>query len=82
MAALAADDKVMDRTGSITSSWDVGATYGLSDYDGRRPNWGEHFEHNVVPSTEWLREAVERHVDWLDQLSGRGHRYLGHARVT
>lgn len=41
-AALAADPKVMDRSGSLKSSWGVALEYGLTDVDGQRPDWGAH----------------------------------------
>ncbi len=82
VAALAADDTVFSRTASLTSSWEVGAAYGLTDYDGRRPNWGEHLENSVVQSTVWLREGIERHVTWLDQILHHAQSYLGQAQVS
>ena len=40
VAALAADDRVIERTGQLFSSWDLARAYGFTDADGRRPDWG------------------------------------------
>jgi NAD(P)-dependent dehydrogenase (short-subunit alcohol dehydrogenase family) len=49
IAALAADPQVMERTGRAFGSWELGRDYGLIDVDGRRPDWGEHFEREILP---------------------------------
>jgi NAD(P)-dependent dehydrogenase (short-subunit alcohol dehydrogenase family) len=78
VAALAADPKgARARSGDITSSWGIAREYGLTDYDGRRPDWGRHFAENVIPSMKWMKDAMERHVAWLERLSARGREYLG-----
>jgi NAD(P)-dependent dehydrogenase (short-subunit alcohol dehydrogenase family) len=82
VAALAQDPKVLARSGDLTSSWEVAREYGFTDADGRRPDWGKHFEENVVPSLKWMKEGLQRHVDWLDRLSQRGKRYLGEGKKS
>jgi NAD(P)-dependent dehydrogenase (short-subunit alcohol dehydrogenase family) len=77
VAALAADRKVLERTGGLTSSYELGRAYGLTDYDGRRPDLGQHFADHVFPSMKVMREATERHVAWLDGLARRGRFYMG-----
>jgi NAD(P)-dependent dehydrogenase (short-subunit alcohol dehydrogenase family) len=78
VAALAADPKgALARSGEITSSWEVAREYGLTDYDGRRPDMGRYFEEKVIPSMSFMRRATERHVAWLERLTQRGRRYLG-----
>jgi NAD(P)-dependent dehydrogenase (short-subunit alcohol dehydrogenase family) len=42
IAALAADADVMTKSGTLTSSWELAATYGFDDIDGTRPDWGAH----------------------------------------
>ncbi len=74
IAALAADPRIMDRTGEITSSYELAEHYGFTDADGSRPNLGGHFAREVVANTKWLREGIERHVAWLDGLAERGRR--------
>lgn len=41
VAALAADRKVLTRSGELTSSWELAREYGFADADGSRPDWGE-----------------------------------------
>jgi NAD(P)-dependent dehydrogenase (short-subunit alcohol dehydrogenase family) len=76
VAALAADPKVLARSGQILSSWEIGRELNLADEDGRRPDWGAQWE-KLMPEMGWLRDGMRRHVDWLDRLSARGHGYLG-----
>src|SRR4051794_29091875 len=42
VAALAADPRLLDRTGQLCTSWELARDYGFTDYDGRRPDWGTH----------------------------------------
>jgi NAD(P)-dependent dehydrogenase (short-subunit alcohol dehydrogenase family) len=76
VAALAADPKVLARSGQLLSSWEVAREYGLTDADGTRPDWGKHGKEVVLPTLKWLREGVERHSEWLDHLAARAHDYL------
>ena len=39
VAALAADPKVILKTGGVFGSWDLAEEYGFSDLDGRQPHW-------------------------------------------
>jgi NAD(P)-dependent dehydrogenase (short-subunit alcohol dehydrogenase family) len=56
VAALAADPKVMDRTGMLYSSWELARTYKFTDYDGRRPDWGTHtIDWSGMPPA-WIEE--------------------------
>jgi hypothetical protein len=48
VAALASDPNVHEKTGRALSSWELGREYGFTDMDGRRPDWGEYFEENVL----------------------------------
>jgi hypothetical protein len=82
VAALAADPKVLKKTGDLTSSYELGREYDLTDYDGRRPDLGQHFVEHIIPSMKAMREGTERHVAWLDRLSGRGRYYLGEEQET
>jgi len=77
VAALAADRSVLERTGDLCGSWELAREYGFTDADGRTPDLGEHMARNVLPSTPWMREGIERHLSWLARLEGRGQRYLG-----
>jgi NAD(P)-dependent dehydrogenase (short-subunit alcohol dehydrogenase family) len=77
VAALAADPKVVARTGDVTCSWDVAREYGLTDADGTRPDWGKHGQESVIPAMKWMKEGLERYVDLLERHAGRVRGYLG-----
>ena len=78
IAALAADPKVQARTGMLFSSWELGRDYGLSDYDGRRPDWGRHkIDFSVLPPA-WIdlfRTAADLEIDWLTTLAARTRKF-------
>ena len=78
IAALAADPTVRARTGMLLSSWEVGRAYKLSDYDGRRPDWGRHaIDFSVLPP-EWIdlfRRGTELELEWLTTLAARTRRF-------
>jgi NAD(P)-dependent dehydrogenase (short-subunit alcohol dehydrogenase family) len=42
IAALAADAKLMKKSGRVFSSWNLSEEYGFCDGDGRCPHWGRH----------------------------------------
>lgn len=42
VAALAADPRIMARSGRLFSSWELAREYGFTDLDGRRPDWDRH----------------------------------------
>jgi NAD(P)-dependent dehydrogenase (short-subunit alcohol dehydrogenase family) len=42
VAALAADDEKMARTGTVTATWELYEQYGFTDLDGSTPDWGRH----------------------------------------
>ena len=77
VAALAADPLVSRKSSQILSSWEMAREYGFTDHDGRTPDWGSHASAEVFPSMKWLREGLERHVEWLDLLAARSRQYLG-----
>jgi NAD(P)-dependent dehydrogenase (short-subunit alcohol dehydrogenase family) len=76
VAALARDPKVLERSGQITSSWELAREFGFTDENGERPDAGKHWVESVIPSMKWLRDGIERQVAWLDALSARGKAYL------
>ena len=65
VAALAADPKVLQKSGGLYGSWTLADEYGFEDLDGTRPHWwrffSEHFPQmiNAKPKTG-LRWKVER----------------------
>ncbi|HVP01597.1 MAG TPA: SDR family oxidoreductase [Solirubrobacteraceae bacterium] len=42
VAALAADPRVLERSGEVLASWTLARGYGIDDLDGTRPDWGAH----------------------------------------
>jgi NAD(P)-dependent dehydrogenase (short-subunit alcohol dehydrogenase family) len=77
VAALAADRKVMGRTGALLSSYGLAREYGFTDYDGRRPDFGKKFA-----EMGWMKEPLRRHVEWLDGLTRCAKQYLGEEQAT
>jgi NAD(P)-dependent dehydrogenase (short-subunit alcohol dehydrogenase family) len=81
VAALAQDPKVLDRTGQLLSSWQLGQEYGFNDFDGRRPDWGAFepdFSAPGVPPQlkELITNGLELQFAWLKALSTRTEKYL------
>jgi NAD(P)-dependent dehydrogenase (short-subunit alcohol dehydrogenase family) len=78
IAALAADPKVLDRTGMLFGSWELGRDYGVTDYDGRRPDWGRHkIDFSILPRT-WIdvfRTATDLEIKWLTTLAARTRKF-------
>jgi NAD(P)-dependent dehydrogenase (short-subunit alcohol dehydrogenase family) len=78
IAALAADPKVQDRTGMLFGSWELGRDYSVTDYDGRRPDWGRHrIDFSTLPP-EWIdlfRTGADLEIKWLTTLAGRTRRF-------
>jgi NAD(P)-dependent dehydrogenase (short-subunit alcohol dehydrogenase family) len=78
IAALAADPTVQDRTGMLFSSWELGREYGISDYDGRRPDWGRHkIDFSTLPPA-WIdlfRTASDLEIKWLTTLASRTRKF-------
>ncbi len=48
VAALAADPKIMQKSGGILSSWDLADEYGFTDTDGSSPRWGSYSQQNFA----------------------------------
>jgi NAD(P)-dependent dehydrogenase (short-subunit alcohol dehydrogenase family) len=78
IAALAADPKVRDRTGMLFGSWELGREYELSDYDGRRPDWGRHkIDFSVLPPAwvDLFRTSTDLEIKWLTTLAARTRKF-------
>jgi len=74
IAALAADSKILARSGELTSSWQCAREYAIDDYDGRRPDWGRlavDFSTLPRPMMELLRTATEMQMRWLEVVLKR-----------
>ena len=78
IAALAADPKVQDRTGMLVSSWELSRDYGVTDYDGRRPDWGRHpIDFSVLPPAmvDLFRRGTDLELAWLTTLAARTKKF-------
>lgn len=65
VAALAADPRVMKKSGGVYSSWTLSEEYGFIDIDGNRPHMGRYFEEHFkamieAPTKTGFRWTVER----------------------
>jgi hypothetical protein len=76
VAALAADRKVLARSGELTSSWELAREYGFTDAGGRQPDWGKHFT-TILPSLRSMRDGFGRLADWLERIARRVRDYVG-----
>jgi NAD(P)-dependent dehydrogenase (short-subunit alcohol dehydrogenase family) len=78
VAALAQDKRVLERSGDLTSSWELSRDYGFTDADGERRDWGRHFE-SIALSIPGFKQGLPRLIRWLDQIEGRAKRCLANA---
>jgi NAD(P)-dependent dehydrogenase (short-subunit alcohol dehydrogenase family) len=78
VAALAADPKALARTGDVTSSWELAREYGVTDADGRRPDWHAHWK-TIMPQFASFCAGFRREADWLDRIARRAAEYAGPA---
>jgi len=79
VAALAADPRVLTRTGQLLSSWQLGRDYRVKDIDGRRPDWGAlKIDFSVLPPflVELMRTGAQIDVEWLTALAKRTKQFL------
>jgi hypothetical protein len=78
IAALAADPNVRDRTGMLFGSWELGREYGITDYDGRRPDWSRHkIDFSTLPPA-WIdlfRTGSDLGIKWLTTLAARTRKF-------
>jgi NAD(P)-dependent dehydrogenase (short-subunit alcohol dehydrogenase family) len=74
LVALATDPSMLERTGQLFSSWEVARNYGLTDIDGRRPDWGKlEIDYSQVPQPmlDAIGDGIEVQAAWLELLSKR-----------
>jgi hypothetical protein len=72
VAALAADPALNEHSGMLFSSWELGRKYGVTDIDGRRPDWGAHaidFSRHPKSLIGLLRVGSEMQIRWLRKVS-------------
>jgi NAD(P)-dependent dehydrogenase (short-subunit alcohol dehydrogenase family) len=65
VAALAADPRVMEKSGGVYGSWTLSEEYGFTDVDGNRPHMGRYFEEHFkemfsAPTKTGFRWKLER----------------------
>jgi hypothetical protein len=80
VAALAQDGRVLERSGQLYGSWELGREYGFTDADGRRPDWGAiEIDFSGLPPAlvEEMRIGSEIQIEWLKALTTRTERFLG-----
>ena len=78
IVALATDPTLRERTGQIFSAWEVGRDYGLTDLDGRRPDWGAlDIDYSQIPRPmiEMMTDGIEVQATWLEVLARRARRF-------
>ena len=67
VAALAADPRVMEKSGGLFSSWGLAREYGFTDIDGSRPDFGAHFDFEAnyrKASRTGVRWTMARPAGW------------------
>jgi NAD(P)-dependent dehydrogenase (short-subunit alcohol dehydrogenase family) len=78
VAALAGDPQVLEHTGQLLSSWELGRRYRFTDYDGRRPDWGNlAIDWSRLPPTlvDLFRTGTALQYAWLITLADRTRRF-------
>jgi len=79
VAALAQDARILERTGQLFSSWELGREFGFTDADGRRPDWGAltiDFSRHPSFLVEYFRNAAKIQLDWLTALTERAKGFV------
>jgi NAD(P)-dependent dehydrogenase (short-subunit alcohol dehydrogenase family) len=79
VAALAQDSKVIERSGQLCSSWELGREYKFTDYDGRRPDWGRlAIDFSVLPPSllDTFQTGTQLQLAWLNAVARRTKRFL------
>src|SRR5436305_1873565 len=80
VAALAGDPAILERSGQLLSSWELGREYRFTDADGRRPDWGAikiDFSRHPAELLQLLRTGSEIQLRWLSQLTRKTKHFLG-----
>jgi NAD(P)-dependent dehydrogenase (short-subunit alcohol dehydrogenase family) len=79
VAALAADRRILERSGQLCSSWQLAREYKFTDADGRRPDWGAldiDFSKHPPALLERFRTGSQIQLAWLNALAARTRRFL------
>ena len=79
IVALAQDPRLLELSGQLFSSWELGRQHRFTDADGRRPDWGVlEVDYSGLPASliERIRDHAEVQARWLRVLSRRTDRFL------
>jgi NAD(P)-dependent dehydrogenase (short-subunit alcohol dehydrogenase family) len=79
VAALAADPKVLKRSGHLFSSWELAREYKFTDVDGRRPDWGKtkiDFTSHPPELLALMRTGGALQIEWLQTLTKRAKSFM------
>lgn len=74
VAALAADPKIIKRSGQLFSSWELAREYKFTDVDGTRPDWGKlKIDFSGMPPDflAYFRIGSSMTLEWLDRVTTR-----------
>jgi NAD(P)-dependent dehydrogenase (short-subunit alcohol dehydrogenase family) len=78
VAALAQDSKILEQSGQLLSSWELGRKYGFTDADGSRPDWGAaqvDYSQLPAPFVESILDAAQVQTEWLRPLLERTEQF-------
>ena len=79
VVALAGDPAILERSGQLFSSWELGREYRFMDTDGRRPDWGASkidFSKHPEQLLQLLRTGSEIQLRWLSELRRKTKHFL------
>jgi NAD(P)-dependent dehydrogenase (short-subunit alcohol dehydrogenase family) len=79
VVALAGDPAILERSGQLFSSWELGREYRFTDADGRRPDWGASkldFSKHPDELLQLLRTGSEIQLRWLSELQRKTKHFL------
>jgi hypothetical protein len=79
VAALAADPKIMKRTGQLFSSWGLAREYRFTDDDGTRPDWGKtKMDFSMFPPEflSYFHTGSRLSLEWLDTVTKRTRSFV------
>jgi NAD(P)-dependent dehydrogenase (short-subunit alcohol dehydrogenase family) len=79
VVALAGDPAILERSGQLFSSWELGREYRFTDADGRRPDWGASkidFSRHPEQLLQLLRTGSEIQLRWLSDLQRKTKHFL------
>jgi len=79
VVALASDPAILDRSGQLLSSWELGREFRFADTDGRRPDWGAtKLDLSDYPDefVQLMRTGSKIQLRLLNELTRRTKRFL------